>query len=211
MNFITIDIESFTTDVTKPCIVQIGVCLCYEGEFYTHAIYVHPLVENIDVKTLQWWSTQEGYRHLIDNLSYDNSKIAGTVLYALETLSKKLISTLGFIIPKNKTTAIREFGKLDWYANPPQFDMAMIENQIKLERGASAATSYVPWGQWRVKCQSTLRLTLGKDLRDEAIKQTIEANSNSGIDRVLLQHDAGFDAEMQAREMVMLLRRAKGF
>jgi len=198
-SFYTLDIESFTTDVNRPCVVQVGICLYYKGQYATHSVAVKPVMRNATLETLAWWAKQEGYGALIEdikNTPYGHMQVNTALRETLNVVNHRIVQDNVFQgLVQEKRELLEYLKNNNWYAWPPGFDMVMVANQmldcenIKIQ----------PWEWWQVRCQSTIRDLYG-DYREDVRE---EVNFTGG------SHNAGYDAELQARSMVKALEVSK--
>jgi len=97
-SFYTLDIESFTTDVNRPCVVQVGICLYYKGQYATHSVAVKPIMRSATFETMHWWANQDGYKDLMRDIKRTPYREVGQALNeALNVVNHKIVR--GHVLP----------------------------------------------------------------------------------------------------------------
>ena len=192
-SFWMVDLETLSVNRKHHSIIQVGVCLC-EGEKFTRASrVVNPFSSNkidarMDIDTLAWWSDQKGFSKLIHQVSDASTSDARKALNSC--LAEILFPDNSDCTPGQLQSSLENMSHLDWYFTPPGFDAEMLEE--------FPSRLPLPWKWYRIKCFRTLKDIFG-DYRNQAALDMGEED----------YHDAGYDAELQARALRHLFNAAE--
>ncbi len=172
-----VDLETVGVERDSP-IFQVGIAYSPRGtdEIFQASAFVKPDMDKASPSTLKWGATQKAWTEALEKAKYKGADtIDAGVAMCLKRVRKKL--TDEHAVSFNACLKPRPANTVEWWANAPTFDLAMLRHQMK----------NVPWSFWQERCYRTMKALHGEPLSFGTVA-----------------HDAGVDAERQLENLIQM-------